>query len=118
MLSKTKVNQRMRKKTSPSLVKTIFLAKKNDNLELAQKLGVSTSNRLIVNLTDLNEIKEDKILICGKVLGTGEINKKISIISLAYSKQAIDKLKKAGCEVKTLLEELEKNPKLTGYKII
>jgi large subunit ribosomal protein L18e len=118
MISKTKINQRMRKKTNPQLVDTIFLAKKNNNLELAKKLSVPTRQRMIVNLTDLNEIKENKIIVPGKVLGTGEMSKKLDILALSYSEQAREKLKKAGCEIKLIKEGLEKNPKLTGYKII
>lgn len=118
MISKTKINERMRKKTNQELVDTIFLAKKNNQVELAKRLTVPTRQRLIVNITNLNELKEDKIIIPGKVLGTGDIKKKLNILALSYSEQAKEKLKKAGCEAKTIKQELEKNPKLTGYKII
>jgi large subunit ribosomal protein L18e len=118
MISKTKINSRMNNKTNPILAETIFLAKKNEQLDLARKLAVPTRKRAKMNVGLLDEIKEDKIIYPGKILGTGEINKKKTIIALSFSEQAIDKLKKAGCEIKTIHEEMIKNPKLTGYKLI
>ena len=66
----------------------------------------------------LNKMKEDKIAVVGKVLGSGDINRKISVYALGYSTQAQEKLKKAGCEIKTIKQEIEKNTKLTGVKIL
>ena len=118
MISKTKINERMRKKRNPILVEAIMLAKKNNQLELARKLSSSTRKQMQVNLAELNELKEDKIIIVGKVLGGGDIKKKMSIYALGFSSQAREKLKKAGCEIKTIHEEIKKNPKLTGIKIL
>lgn len=118
MISKTKINKRMNNKSNPVLVDTIFLAKKNEQLLLAKKLSVPTRSRKNINLSALDEIKEEKIIYPGKILGNGDVSKKKSIIALSYSAQAKEKLKKAGCEIKTIREELEKNPKLTGYKLI
>ncbi|MEM0465138.1 MAG: uL15 family ribosomal protein [Candidatus Pacearchaeota archaeon] len=120
MISKTEINKKMRRKTNPYLVDTIFLSKKSGNLELAKKLSVSTKQRITINLSQLNDIKEEKIIVPGKILGSGEINKnkKLNILALSYSKQAKEKLKKAGCEFRTIKEELEKNSNLSDYKII
>ncbi len=118
MISKTKINERMRKKRNPILVDTIFLAKKNNMLALAHKLSGSTRQQSKVNLSELNEMKEDKVIVVGKVLGSGDIKKKMSIAALGFSAQAREKLKKAGCEIKTIKQEIEKNSKLTGVKII
>ena len=57
-------------------------------------------------------------MVIGKVLGEGEIEHKINISALSFSKQAKEKLKKAGCEIRTIKEEIEKNHKLEGVKII
>ncbi len=118
MISKTKINSRMKRKRNPELVKTIFLAKKNNLLELAQKLSGPTRKQSSVNLNQLNEIKEEKIIVVGRVLGGGEIKRKISISALGFSEQAKEKLKKTGCEIKTIKQEIEKNPKLSGVKIL
>ena len=117
-ISKTKINKRQKRKTNPELVKTIELAKKNNLLELAKKLSGPTRLQSKTNLDTLNKIKEDKIMVLGKVLGSGDINKKITISALSFSESAIEKLKKKGCEFKTIRQEIEKNKKLEGVKII
>ena len=117
-ISKTKISKRQKRKTNSELVETIELAKKNNLLELAQKLSGPTRLQSRINLDNLNKIKDDKIIIVGKVLGSGDINKKITICALGFSGSAINKLKKAGCEFRTIKQEIEKNKKLEGVKII
>ena len=68
--------------------------------------------------TELNEIKENNILVPGKILGEGDIEKKITISALGFSKQAKEKLKKAGCETRTIIKEIETNPTLKGVKVL
>jgi len=116
-ISKTKISQRAKRKTNTILVETIELAKKKDLIDLAKKLSTSTRRQAKINLEQLNKIKEAKIIIPGKVLGNGNIEHKICVIALAYSKSAENKLKKAGCEMKIILHELQKSD-LKGIKII
>ena len=71
-----------------------------------------------INLEELDKVEGDHILVVGKVLGSGEINRKIGVAALGFSKQAEDKLKNAGCDIKTIKETLEKNSKLEGVKVI
>ena len=118
MISKTKINKRIKRKTNIKLVETIELAKKNNLLDLAKRLSGPTRLQSKVNLEDLNKLKEEKILVAGKVLGNGQIERKISISALGFSKSALEKLKKKGCETKTIKQEIEKNKKLEGVKII
>ncbi len=108
-ISKTKISQRAKRKTNTILVETIELAKKKDLMDLAKKLSTSTRRQAKINLEQLNKIKEAKIIIPGKVLGNGNIEHKITVIALAYSKSAENKLKKAGCEMKIILHELQKS---------
>ncbi|MEK6860268.1 MAG: 50S ribosomal protein L18e [Nanoarchaeota archaeon] len=118
MISKTKIQRKTEKKTNPELVETIFLAKKNNHLKLANKLSGSTRKQLRVNVGELSELKEDNILVPGKILGEGEIKKKITISALGFSEQAREKLKKAGCQIKTINQEIEDNPTLKGVKVL
>lgn len=121
MKSKTLIEKQLRKKTNPLLVETIIAAKKNKAWnELASMISSSRKNYLENNLNEINEkAKEgEKIVIPGKVLSQGEINKKIKIIALSFSEKAKDKLKKSGCEVKTILEEIKSNPDAKEIKII
>lgn len=116
MISKTQVNKRMKKKTNSILVQTIFIAKKI-NPEIASAISVSTRKQARVNVGRLNECKEAAAIIPGKVLSSGEIKKKIRVYALGFSEVAKEKLKKAGCEFKTILEalkEVKKGEKLKG----
>lgn len=119
MISKSKINKRIKRKRNPALVETIILAKKNNFLELAKKLSAPTRMQASVNLDELDKLKENKIIVVGKVLGEGEIKRKISIGALGFSKQAMEKLKKSGCEIKLIKEILlEKNLDIKDVKII
>src|SRR3989344_4433533 len=118
MISKTKIDQRVENKRNPEIVETIILAKKNNLLELAKKLSYPNSHYVSVNIDRLNNIKENKVIVVGKVLGSGEINKKISIAAFGFSETAKEKLKKAGCEMKSIKKEILNNPKLEKVEII
>ena len=118
MISKTQISKRIKKKRNPEIVETINLAKKNNLLDLAKKLSGPRGNYKTINLDDLEKVKGDKILVVGKVLGSGEINRKMSIWALGFSEKARDKLKKAGCDIKTIKEVLDKNKTLEGVNII
>ncbi len=120
MLSKTKINERMKKKTNSILVETMLLAKKTDQ-KLASALAVPTRNYARVNLDRLNRTKSDAVIIPGKVLSGGEIGKKLKVYALGFSENAGQKLKKAGCECKTILDalkSLKKGEKMKGELII
>lgn len=114
VVSKTKVNERMNNKTNIVLAETIFLAKKNNLLEIASAISVPARKLASVNLERINHSKSDVIIVPGKVLSNGEIAKKIKVYALGYSKTAKEKLKKAGCECKTILEALKKGEKIKG----
>ena len=118
MISKTEISKRIKKKRNPEIVEIISLAKKNNLLYLAKKLSGPRGNYKNINLDDLEKVKGDKVLVVGKILGSGDISRKISIAALGFSKNAKNKLEKAGCDVKTIKEVLDKNKKLEGVKII
>lgn len=116
VMSKTQIEKRKLRKRNPELVETINLAKKNNLLDLAKKLSGPTRLQSKINLDKLNN--EGDVLIVGKVLGQGEIEKKKKVIALGFSEQAREKLKKAGCEIKTIKQEIKDNKDLKGIKII
>tara|TARA_Y100000310_G_C20658422_1_gene803279 strand:+ start:590 stop:946 length:357 start_codon:yes stop_codon:yes gene_type:complete len=118
MISKTKISKRQKRKTNSELVETIELAKKNNQLDLAKKLSQPTRLQSKVNLNDLDKLKENKVMIIGKVLGTGEINKKIEIAALGFSESAKNKLKKNGSKINSIKEFLKDNKNLEGIKLI
>ncbi len=119
MKSKTKIEVQLRKKTNPELVETIILAKKRPEWkEVASILAGSRKKRKDMNLASINELGVDSVVICGKVLGDGEITKKVKIAALGFSQKAKEKLKIAGCEMKTILEEINSNKNAKGVTII
>jgi len=121
MKSKRLVGKQTRKKNSSRLVKTIFVAKKNKNwLWVAGILSGPRRKRINMNIGEINEKSREgnRVVVPGKVLSQGEINKKIKIVALGFSEKAKDKLLKAGCEICNISEEIEKNPNAKGVKIL
>lgn len=118
MISKTEISKRNKRKRNPEIVETIQLAKKNGLMDLAKRLSSPRKNYSNVNLGDLEKIREDEILVIGKVLGSGEIKKKIRVAALSFSEQARKKLEKAGCEIKSIKNAIENDNKLNGIKVI
>jgi len=117
-ITKTQISKRVKKKTNPELVETIRLCRKNNLLELGKRLSGPTRKQAKINLDELNKLKQEKVLIVGKVLSKGEINKKMKIAALGFSEKAREKLEKAGCKIFTIKQAIEKNPKLDGVEII
>jgi len=119
--SKTRIKKRMRKKTNTELVETINTAKKNSGwIEVARHLSSPTKEMKEVNLSkiDSNAEEGDTIVIPGKVLGSGEITKKIRVCAFKFSQEAAAKLKNKKCGVAAIIEEIKINPKASGIKII
>lgn len=118
MISKTQIAKRTKKKRNMELVRTIELAKKNNLLDLAKRLTGPTRQQTSINLRELNDVEEKSVVVVGRVLGQGEIEKKMTIAALGFSEQAKEKLKKHGCEIKTIKQEIESNKTLKGVKIL
>jgi len=121
MKSKRLIGKQTRKKNSIDLVKTIASAKKNKNwLRVAGILSSPRRRRINMNIGEISKKSREgeDIVIPGKILSQGEINKKIKIVALNFSKKAEEKLKKEDCEIITILEEIKKNPEMKGLKIL
>jgi len=121
MKSKTKIDKQLTRKKNPELMASILKAKKNEKwLEIASLLASPRRNKISINLDEINKNSKegDTIVVPGKILSSGEISKKIRIAALAYSKEAEKKLKDKKCEIVSLVEEIKKNPKMQGVKII
>ncbi len=120
MKTKTKIENQIKKKTNKELVETIIAAKKNKAwLNLAGILSSPRRNRINLNLNEINEKVKDgeKIVIPGKVLSQGELDKKIEIVALCFSEKAKEKINKAGSKAINMLEEIKKNPEMKGAEV-
>jgi large subunit ribosomal protein L18e len=121
MKSKTKINKQLRKKGNPELVETIMDARKNKGwYRVSEILSSPRKNKLQKNLNIINKESKDgeTIVIPGKVLSVGELDKKIRIIALSFSKNAREKILKSGGKVSTIFEEIKKNPEAKEVKIL
>ncbi len=121
MKSKTKIEKQLNRKRNPELVKTIIAAKKNKNwLEIASILSSPRRKKTNVNLEKINKEAKagETILVPGKVLSLGEIDKKIKILALGFSEKAREKLLKSGSEILSISEEIKKNPEAKKIRIL
>ena len=60
----------------------------------------------------------DTVLILGKVLSQGALSKKLVICALSISHAARVKLKESKSEFISIAEEIKKNPKAEGLKVL
>ena len=121
MKSNTKINEQTRKKTNPELVGAILAAKKNEAWKrVAEILSSPRKNKREENLTKINADSKDGdvIVVPGKVLSMGELNKKIKVVALSFSKGAEDKILKANSTISTIVDEIKKNPTAKAVKIL
>jgi len=121
MKSKTLIGKQVQRKTNSGLVATILAGKKAKGwLEVAGVLAGPRKNHKSVNVKEIEKFAKagDVIVVCGKVLSQGEINKKLKVVALKFSDKAKEKLLKAKCEVLTIAEEIKANPEAKGVKIL
>lgn len=86
---------------------------------VAYHLGKPRRQRVEVNLSRINRhvADGDVVVVPGKVLGSGELTKKITIAAWKFSKTALAKLRSAG-EAITIEELIQRNPEGKGVKVI
>jgi large subunit ribosomal protein L18e len=119
--SNTKIEKQLKKKTNLDLVETVIECKKNPAWrEIASVLSGPNSGRVNKNLGEIEKSCKDGevIIIPGKILSGGELNKKIKIVGFSFSEKAIDKLKKNKIEYDYILNEVKKNKNAKGVKIL
>jgi large subunit ribosomal protein L18e len=87
---------------------------------LARELEKPTRIRREVNLSRIERYVKtgDVVLVPGKVLASGELTKKITLVAWNFSAGAVTKIKAAGGKILTISELVKINPKGTGVKII
>jgi len=119
VISKTKIENRMRQKANPLLVNVIVQLKK-DNPAIAKLLATPRKKQPVFNLTQLDKMLKDgeKTFVPGKILSSGVLTKKAKIISWDASEKAIEKIKEAKAEFIYLVDELKSNKDLKGVKIL
>ncbi|MCK5476637.1 MAG: 50S ribosomal protein L18e [Candidatus Aenigmarchaeota archaeon] len=88
-------------------------------LDLAKRLNKPTRNMPDINLAKIQKkAKEnDLIIVVGKILGNGKLDKKLTLSSFKISQSAMDKIEKAKCKYINF-EELMKIKKINNVKIM
>jgi large subunit ribosomal protein L18e len=120
--SKTLIEKQLQRKTNSVLVETIIQSKKKEAWnEVSELLSGPRRKRININLTELNGIEasdKDILVVPGKVLSEGNIDKKQKIVALGFSERAKEKLLKSGCKVSSILEEIKSNPTGKNIKVL
>jgi len=113
MKSKTLIEKQTKRKLNPELAETIIKAKKANWIEVASLLSMPRRKRPDFNLFEINNKAKDgeTVVVAGKVLSGGNIDKKIRVVAFSFSKIAEEKLKNDGIEYSKIKDEIEKNPK-------
>jgi large subunit ribosomal protein L18e len=121
MKSKTKISKQLEKKSNSVLTETVITAKKNDAwLGVAGILSGPRRNRICINIEQINKHSKagETVVIPGKVLSQGEMDKKLKVVAFNFSEKAKEKLLSAKCETVSILDEIKSNPSAKGIKII
>ena len=121
MKSKTKILKQTKRKGNKEIVETILSAKSNQNwYRIAELLSAPKRTHVSINIGEIAEgaKPEDVIVVPGKVLSQGDIDKKLKIVALSFSEKAKEKLSSAGCKISTIIQEIKSNPEAKGVKIL
>ena len=121
MTSRTKIKNRVQRKTNLFLRETINQALENPTWsEVAKLISSPRRNHSRLNLfqIDAKSAVGDTILIPGKILSKGNLTKKIRICALSISEKAREKLKETKSEFVPIIEEIKKNKKAEGIKVL
>lgn len=86
---------------------------------IADDLEAPTRQRRIVNIfkIDANAKEGEIIIVPGKVLGEGDLTKKVTVAALSFSDQAVGKISKQG-KTMTIQELMKSNPKASKVRIL
>ncbi len=87
---------------------------------VAKYLEGSSSKRPEVNLSKIDKYaKEGEIvLVPGKVLGMGNLTKKLTICAYGYSSSALLKIQENGSSIISLSDLIKKNPKGSKVRLL
>ncbi|MEM2768737.1 MAG: 50S ribosomal protein L18e [Candidatus Pacearchaeota archaeon] len=123
MIKKAKIDKRLKKKTDLRLIKLVNEIKKSDSefwLKVAKYLVRPKREQVEVNLGKINAIANDGdvILIPGKVLANGVLDKKIIISCYKASGNAIKKIEFSKSKLISIEELFRKNKTGEGIRLI
>ena len=88
--------------------------------DIALRLEKAKANWAEVNLSKLERYASegDVIVVPGKVLGSGALNKKVTVAAYGFSESAKIKIEAAGGKNLTIMELVKEMPQGTGVKVM
>mgnify|MGYP001238507398 FL=1 len=107
------------RKSNSELVKTIDELKRasreNDApiwKSIAKKLEGPNRNWPVVNVSKIeyNASKNGKVVVPGKLMGSGTLSKKVTVSAYSFTKSAVEKIESAGGKCMIYNEFIKKNP--------
>jgi large subunit ribosomal protein L18e len=86
---------------------------------IATELERPSRNKRVVNLSRIDKYAKDNeiVIVPGKVLSSGELNRKLTVCAYQFSEEAVKKINMAGKAI-TFRELMKTNPKATNIRII
>lgn len=87
---------------------------------IASDLERPTKQRRVVNLSKIDRYAKDNdvIVVPGKVLSMGQLNKKVTVAAFNFSGNAIQKITESGSKTLMIPELIKKNPKGNKVRIM
>ncbi len=123
----SRLRKMQKRKSNPNLVKLIdellVASAKNEAKvwkDIAERIAKPRRLYAEVNVSKIERYAKDNetIIVPGKVLGSGKINKKVTVAALSFSESAKRKIEDAGGKCLTITQLLEENPKGSGVRIM
>ncbi len=120
----------MTNKTGPTNPLAISLVQELKKKSIDEKVGIwkriaedlekPTRQRREINLYKIDQCAKDGefIVVPGKVLGTGELAKKVNIAAFSFSQSALDKISKVGGKTLSIQELMKQNAKGKDVRIL
>lgn len=115
------LREKIGRKVQPILVQTLIAARKQRAWHpVAFRLARPTRQHPALTLRELEEkAKEgDTIIVPGKIVGTGTLTKHLHVCALSFSASALEKMKESKTTTARILDEIKKNPKAEGIKVL
>ena len=101
------------------LIQELKRLSKGGKVKIWEKVA-SELGKKEINLGKVNKFtkENDKVVVPGKVLASGELKHKVKIAAFKLSSEAEKKIKNSGGEVLTIRELTKENPTGSGVKIL
>ncbi|MEM2128544.1 MAG: 50S ribosomal protein L18e [Candidatus Methanomethylicaceae archaeon] len=106
------------------IVKILKKASRAHNVEiwraLSEALCIPTRKRITINLSKIDKLTNegDCVAVAGKVLGFGNLSKKVDVAALSFSQTARTKIAQSGGRALSLDVLVKLNPRGRNIKIL